>query len=882
MATQQLPPPCESASAPVPAATSCSSCGSAAAEPVAKVAIDPICKMKVNPAAPKGGSFEWQGTTYYFCNPKCREKFASDPERYLAAPSSPCGGAAAEPVATVAIDPICKMKVNPAAPKGGSFAWEGTTYHFCNPKCREKFASDPERYLFASSTRVQPAAPKGPARYVCPMDPEVVETQPVPCRICGMALERADVEFGAAETAPTEDNSELRQMTRRFWAALGFSVPVLLLAMGPMVWEALGRGAGAAGHAAMAGSSPAAALAQALLTVGALWAGGELWRRGAQSFVLRRLNMFSLILVGVAAASSYSVVALCLNLFSGGQVAAGTAFLPLYFESAAVITTLVLLGQVLELRARRKTASAIEGLLALVPKTARRLLPSGEERDVPLAELYPGHRVRVLPGQKVPADGLVLEGQSAVDESLLTGESLPVPKTIGARVIGGSLNGTGALLVRLTHVGADTVLAQIIQLVNQAQRSRAPIQRVADRVAAYFVPAVLAAALLSLGGWLAFGPAGTRLSSGLLAAVSVLIIACPCALGLATPMSIMVAIGRGARAGVLIRDAEALELLAQVDTLVLDKTGTLTSGKPALVSVQPEAEISESVLLRTAATVEQGSEHPLGSAILAAAKERGLGLGKAASVQALPGLGVRGLIDGEVVLLGTERLLNQEGVAIPAATTARAADWQREGQTVVAVARGGKLLGQLGIADPLRPTAAPALAALRQAGVRLIMASGDAKATAAAVAGRLALTEVHAECTPPEKAALVQGLRSQGRRVAMLGDGINDAPALAAAEVGLAMSSGTDVAMRSAGITLLHGDLSAALRARRLSVAALRNIRQNLFFAFIYNGLGIPLAAGLLYPLTGTLLHPMFASAAMSLSSLCVIANALRLRAARI
>ncbi len=817
MATQQLPPPCESAAAPVPAATSCSSCSSAAAEPVATVAIDPICKMKVNPAAPKGGSFAWEGTTYYFCNPKCREKFSSDPERYLAAPP----------------------------------------------------------------TRAQPPAAKGPARYVCPMDPEVVETQPVPCRICGMALERADVELGAAATGPEEGNSELRQMTKRFWAALGFCVPVLLLAMGPMVWDALGRGAGGTGHAAMAASSPAAALAQALLTIGALWAGGELWRRGARSFVLRRLNMFSLILVGVAAAFGYSLVALGLNLLSGDRVDR-PAFLPLYFESAAVITTLVLLGQVLELRARRKTASAIEGLLALVPKTARRLLPSGEERDVPLAELYPGHRVRVLPGQKMPADGLVVEGQSAVDESLLTGESLPVPKTAGARVIGGSLNGTGALLVRLTHVGADTVLAQIVQLVNQAQRSRAPIQRVADRVAAYFVPAVLAAALLSLGGWLAFGPVGTRLSSGLLAAVSVLIIACPCALGLATPMSIMVAIGRGARAGVLIRDAEALELLAQVDTLVLDKTGTLTSGKPALVSVQPEAAVSESALLTAAATVEQGSEHPLGSAIVAAAQERGLGLGKAASVQALPGLGVRGVIDGEVVLLGTERLLSKEGVETPAAAAARAADWQREGQTVVAVARGGQLLGQLGIADPLRPTAALALAELRQAGVRLIMASGDAKATAAAVAGRLALTEVHAECTPPEKAALVQSLRAQGRHVAMLGDGINDAPALAAAEVGLAMSGGTDVAMRSAGITLLHGDLSAALRARRLSVAALRNIRQNLFFAFIYNGLGIPLAAGLLYPLTGTLLHPMFASAAMSLSSLCVIANALRLRAARI
>ena len=798
-------------------------------------------------------------------------------------PSEPAavpGPAAAE--APVAIDPICKMKVNPAAPKGGSHTWQGTTYYFCNPKCREKFAADPERYLAAPPARPRPPAARGPQRYVCPMDPEVAEKEPVPCPICGMALEPAEVDLATAEVK--EDHTELAQMTRRFWVALGFGAPVLLLAMGPMAWAVVSGAMGpvrAAGHELAHGGSRAGAIAQAVLTTCALLAGSELWRRGVRSFARGRLNMFSLIFLGVAAAYGYSLVALVGYLFGGAAAASGGGP-PLYFESAAVITVLVLLGQVLELRARRQTASAIRGLLGLVPKTARRLLPSGEEREVPLAELYPGHRVRVLPGQKVPADGVVLEGTSSIDESMLTGEALPVPKGAGDQVTGGSVNGTGSLLVRLTRVGADTVLAQIVQLVNQAQRSRAPIQRVADRVAAYFVPAVLLAAVLSFLGWLALGPAPTRLGSGLLGAVSVLIVACPCALGLATPMSIMVAIGRGARAGVLVRDAEALELLAKVDTLIFDKTGTLTRGAPELLTILPADPVSEAELLTVAATIEQGSEHPLSGAIVAKARERALGLGTATAVQALPGLGVRGLVQGEPVVVGTERLLVQEGVAVPPASLALAAAWQREGQTVVGVARGGRLLGLLGIADPLRPTAEAALGELRAAGLRLIMASGDTSATAAAVAGRLGLKEVHAGCTPMDKAALVQRLRAQGPRVAMVGDGINDAPALAAAEVGLAMSSGTDVAMSSAGITLLHGDLSAVARARRLSQATLRNIRQNLFFAFVYNGVGIPLAAGALYPLTGMLLHPMFASAAMSLSSLCVIANALRLRALRL
>jgi Cu+-exporting ATPase len=785
--------------------------------------------------------------------------------------------AAAPPVA---IDPICKMKVNREAPKGGTHSFLGTTYYFCNPKCREKFAADPERYLAPPPSRPRSAAPPAAKRYVCPMDPEVSEKAAVPCPICGMALEPAEVDLATAEVK--EDNTELVQMTRRFWLALGCAAPVLVLAMGPMAWAVVSGAMGpvrAAGHELAHGGSRAGAIAQAVLTTFALLAGSELWRRGLRSFALRRLNMFSLIFLGVAAAYGYSLVELVRYLLGRPT---GPAVPPLYFESAAVITVLVLLGQVLELRARRKTASAIRDLLGLVPKTARRLLPSGEEREVPLGELYPGHRVRVLPGQKVPADGVVAEGQSSVDESMLTGEALPVAKTAGDRVTGGSVNGTGSLLVRLERVGADTVLAQIVQLVNQAQRSRAPIQRVADQVAAYFVPAVLLAALLSLLGWLALGPPATRVGSGLLGAVSVLIVACPCALGLATPMSIMVAIGRGARAGVLVRDAEALELLAKVDTLVFDKTGTLTRGSPELLALQPAEQITEAELLTVAATVEQGSEHPLSGAIVAKARERGLAPGVATAVQALPGLGVRGLVQGEPVVVGTERLLLQEGVPVPVASTELAATWQHQGQTVVGVARGGRLLGLLGVADAVRPTAAAALTELRAAGLRLIMASGDTSATASAVAGQLGLKEVHAGCTPQDKAALVQRLRDQGPRVAMVGDGINDAPALAAAEVGLAMSTGTDVAMSSAGITLLHGDLSAVARARRLSQATLRNIRQNLFFAFVYNGIGIPLAAGALYPFTGLLLHPMFASAAMSLSSLCVIANALRLRALRL
>jgi Cu+-exporting ATPase len=632
------------------------------------------------------------------------------------------------------------------------------------------------------------------------------------------------------------------------------------------------------GHAPGSHAMPLwSVLLQALLTTGTLVAGRELWRRGWVSLRTLRLNMFSLILVGVAAAYLYSLGLLGVVLGRGGHGA-----LPVYFESAAAITVLVLLGQVLELRARGKTSEAIVALLGLVPQMARRVFPDGSERDVPLGELYPGHRARVLPGQKIPVDGTVLEGVSSVDESMLTGESMPVAKKVTARLIGGSVNGSGSLLMQVERVGSDTMLAQIVRMVSRAQRTRAQVERLADRVAAYFVPLVLLAAALSFGAWLVFGAAQTAWAQALVSAVSVVIIACPCALGLATPMSIMVATGRGAQAGLLIRSAEVLEQLAEVDTLLLDKTGTLTQGKPELLAAFPEAGVTAEALLTLAASLEQGSEHPLASALLQAAREKRLACAPVQAVTAVPGLGLRGLVGAVPALLGSARFLEQEGVEISAACREALGGWQQQGQTVVLVAEQGRCLGALGIADPVKPSAAGVLAALRKEGLRLIMASGDSPAAAKAIAHQLGIEEVFAECSPQKKAELVTSLRAQGRRVAMVGDGINDAPALALAEVGVAMSTGTDVAMQTAGLTLLHGDLAGLLRARRLSRATVRNIRQNLFFAFFYNLLGVPIAAGALYPLTGLLLSPMLASAAMSLSSLCVISNALRLRRVRL
>lgn len=754
--------------------------------------------------------------------------------------------------AEFAIDPICKMKVDPRAPKGGSYDFLGTTYFFCNPRCRDKFAGDPERYLYAQKPTTPPVA----ARWLCPMCPEVSEEKPVPCPKCGMALEPDQLAMSPSEESP---HSELAQMTWRLKLSSLLTVPVFALEMGGMLL----------GHH----GSTWIVLSEALLTTLVLLACTELWRRGYRSFRDFRLNMFSLITLGVATAYSYSVVRL-LQFAIGGLVGHPPA---VYFESAAMISTLVLLGQVLELRARHKTGEALRALLTLLPATARRVLPSGEERDVPLGELYPGHRVRVLPGQRVCADGVILDGQSSLDESLLTGESMPVPKTVGERVVGGSVNGTGTLLIRLTDVGSDTMVGQIVQAVRRAQRSRAPIERVVDKASAVFVPTVVAAAVITLITWLGIGGV-SKLPLAVVSAVSVLIIACPCALGLATPMSILVGSGRGATEGVLFRDAEALERLAVVGTVVLDKTGTLTIGKPSVAALLPRDGVSEETLLSVAASVEQGSEHPLSSAIVGAAKSRQLAFATATTVEALPGRGLRGLTTNGKVVVGTLALLAEEQIAVPHDVLGEILLLQQEGQTVMQVALDGEWLGAIAVHDQLRAGVGETVSKLRKLGLSLVLATGDNEQTAHAIAHRLGISEVHAALKPHDKAALVKTLRSRGQGVAMVGDGINDAEALASADVGVAMGSGTDVAIKSAAVTLLHGELLALLKAMKLSKHIRRNIRQNLWFAFGYNLLAVPIAAGVLYPLVGVLLSPMLASAAMSLSSVSVISNALRLK----
>ena len=708
------------------------------------------------------------------------------------------------------------------------------------------------------AAHLAPLTERPPGRYVCPMHPDVVRDGPGTCPACGMALEPAVA--GAEEETP-----ELAVMTRRLVASAVLTVPLLIVAMGGMAMR----------HAL--GPRLLAWTELALATPVVLWGGAPFFRRGWESIVRVHLNMFTLIAIGVGAAWGYSVVAaLVPQIFAasfrthGGEVA-------LYFESAAVITTLVLLGQVLELRARQRTGDAIRALLRLAPKTARVIRPDGREEDVPLAHVHPGDRLRVRPGERIPVDGVVMDGHGAVDESLLTGEPMPVEKTAGAAVTGGTLNGTGSFVMRAERVGSATLLAQIVRMVSEAQRSRAPVQRLADVFASYLVPAVLVVAVVTFAVWGMWGPA-PRLTHALVNAVAVLIIACPCALGLATPMSVMVAVGRGAAAGVLVRDAAALEVLERVDTLVVDKTGTLTEGRPELVSVTASGHVAEAELLRLAAGLERASEHPLATAIVSAARARAVEPAPVADVRAIPGKGVTGTVDGRRVALGNHALLDE--LRIDAARVARRAEaLRRDGHTVVVVAVDGQAEGLLAITDPVKPSTVEALAALRAEGIHVVMATGDARATAEAVARRLGIDDVHAEVLPAEKAELVAVLAAEGRVVAMAGDGINDAPALARAHVGIAMGTGADVALESAGVTLVRGDLRGVVRARRLSRRAMRNIRQNLFFAFVYNALGIPLAAGVLYPVTGLTLSPMIASAAMSLSSVSVIANALRLRA---
>ncbi len=694
------------------------------------------------------------------------------------------------------------------------------------------------------------------------MHPQIVRDGPGACPICGMALEPMQ------PTGEEGPDPELVDMTRRFRVSLLLSLPLLAVVMGDMLPGAPLR------HLI-----PARAMAWLQLALGTpvvLWGGRPFFVRGWASIVHRSLNMFTLIALGTGVAWLYSVVAVLVpGLFPASFRTHGGA-VGLYFEAAAIITTLVLLGQVLELRARSQTSSAIKALLGLAPKTARRLRDDGAEEDVPLEVVQPGDRLRVRPGERVPVDGVVLDGASAVDESMVTGESIPVEKTPGARVTGGTVNGTGGFLMRAERVGSETLLAQIVHMVSEAQRSRAPIQRLADVVSAWFVPAVVVVAVLTFVGWSAGGPE-PRMAYALVNAVAVLIIACPCALGLATPMSIMVGTGRGALAGVLIKNAEALELLEKVDTLVVDKTGTLTEGKPRLMSVVAVAGQAEDEVLRLAAGLEQGSEHPLAAAIVAGAKARGVSPATAAAFQSATGKGVTGTVDGRRVVLGNRRLMDEVGID-PGTLVARAQALRSEGQTVMFVALDGRAAGLVGVADPIKASTPEALAALRDAGVHVVMVTGDNPTTAGAVARRLGIADVEADVLPERKIAVIERLQAEGRTVAMAGDGVNDAPALARADVGIAMGTGTDVAMQSAGITLVKGDLRGIARARRLSQATMRNIRQNLFFAFVYNTVGVPIAAGVLYPALGLLLSPIIASAAMTFSSVSVITNALRLR----
>jgi Cu+-exporting ATPase len=760
-------------------------------------------------------------------------------------------------------DPVCGMTVSREdAPRAQH---RGDEYRFCCEGCRNKFEADPVKYLAASEGAPQEPGDPG-ALYICPMCPGVEQLGPGTCPKCGMALERAEPSLEAAE-----DRSELDDMSRRFWIALSLSLPVFVLAMSEML----------PGRPLDAIIAPRIRVLLELLlsTPVVLWAGAPFFARAWQSLRARSPNMFTLVGGGVGIAYGYSLVAVLLpDLFPDAFRHEG--IVAVYFEAAAVITTLVLLGQVMELRARSRTGAAIRALLGLSPKTARRIGENGSEEDVDLAAVMPGDRLRVRPGEKVPVDGVVVDGSSAVDESMLTGESLPVGKAAGDRLIGATVNGRGSLVMRAERVGSETLLAQIVHMVGEAQRSRAPVQRVVDRVAAWFVPAVVLAALLTFVAWSLFGPE-PAMAHGLVNAVAVLIIACPCALGLATPMSIMVATGRGAEQGVLFKNAEAIELLRAVDTLVIDKTGTLTEGKPGLTAVLPAEGWSEGELLELAAGLEVGSEHPLAEAIVRGARERGCEPSHADSFDSLTGRGVTGVVGDRKVAVGSAGLVAELG-ADPSAFTAQAERLQKEGQGVVFVAVDGAVAGIVGVSDPIKPTTPGAIRALRAEGLRVVMLTGDSESTARAVAAKLELDEVVAELLPDQKAEAVRRLQEQGRVVAMAGDGINDAPALAQAEVGIAMGTGTDVAMESAAVTLVKGDLTGILRARRLSEATMANIRQNLFFAFVYNSLGVPVAAGVFYPLFGLLLSPMIAAAAMSFSSVSVISNALRLRAARL
>jgi P-type Cu+ transporter len=826
---------------------------------------DPVCGMTVDPARAKA-THEHAGKTYYFCCRGCQEKFSAEPAKYLM------------PKTLVGIAPAAQHTVQIAPARAHSTPGQGVqdvpapplavakaaNEYTCpmDPEVRQQGPGDCPKCGMALEPVIA-ALPATKTEYTCPMHPEIVRDKPGSCPICGMALEPRTV------TAAEEKNPELVDMTRRFWACTALTIPILLVTMSDLAPSV---------SPLMRWASPRTWqwFEWIVATPVVLWGGWPFFVRGWRSVVTRNLNMFTLIGLGVGVAYVFSVVGTVFpGIFpvsfrgEGGEVA-------VYFEAAAAITTLVLLGQVMELRARSQTGAAIKALLGLAPKTARLMREDGSEVDVPLDQVKPGDRLRVRPGEKIPVDGAVLEGSSSVDESMISGEPIPVEKLKGARVTGATVNGTGSLVMRAERVGSETLLARIVRMVSEAQRSRAPIQKLADVVAGYFVPIVVGIAALTFVIWAVWGP-NPRMAHAIVNAVAVLIIACPCALGLATPMSIMVATGRGATLGVLFKNAEAIELMRKVDTLVVDKTGTLTEGKPKLVSVEPVDGFDADRLLRLAATLERGSEHPLAAAIVKGAEERGIKLSATEAFESLTGRGVRGRVEGSSVALGNAKLLVELEVD-PGALAGKAETMRSDGQTVMFVVVNGKIAGLLAVADPIKPSTPEAIRQLRDDGIRIVMLTGDSRTTAAAVAKMLQIDDVIAEVLPQDKASIVKRLQGEGRFVAMAGDGINDAPALAQAQVGIAMGTGTDVAMESAGVTLVKGDLHGIVRARSLSRATMSNIKQNLFFAFVYNSLGVPIAAGILYPFFGLLLSPMIAAAAMSFSSVSVITNALRLR----
>ncbi len=763
----------------------------------------------------------------------------------------------------MALDPVCGMKVAPETAKW-STVHDGVPFYFCSQSCLKKFEADPGKYLKVEEAALDVAPPPVAGKYTCPMHPEIVRDGPGSCPLCGMALE-------PVMATGDEENPELAGMTRRLWVGVLLTLPLIAVMVSAMLPGDPVRGAvggRALGWLELLVASPVV-----------LWAGWPFFERGWASVVHRSLNMFTLIALGAGAAYLYSLVAVVAPQVFPAAFRDASGGIGLYFEAAAVITVLVLLGQVLELRARSQTGSAIRALLELAPKTARRIAADGREVDIDVATIRVGDRIRVRPGERVPVDGTVQEGSSAVDESMVTGEAIPVEKTAGAKLVGGTINGTGSLVMRAERVGSDTLLAQIVKMVGEAQRTRAPIQRLADTIAGWFVPVVLAVAAIAFVAWGVWGPQ-PRLAHALVSAVAVLIIACPCALGLATPMSVMVGMGRGAREGILVRDAETLETFEKVDTLVVDKTGTLTEGRPRVSSVVAVEGLSEGEVLRVAAGLERGSEHPLAEAVLSAAKDRGIEAAAVSGFRSVTGRGVIGTVEGLPAGAGTVELMRELGVAGDA-FEARAEELRREGATVLFVALGGRLAGLIAVADALKASAAEVVRALQADGLRVVMVTGDNATTAAAIAGRLGIG-FEAGVLPSGKAEVVKKLQAGGKVVAMVGDGVNDAPALAQANVGVAMGTGTDVAIAAGGITLVGGDLRGLVRARQLSKRTMRNIRQNLFFAFVYNAVGVPVAAGVLYPVVGLLLSPMIAAAAMSFSSVSVIANSLRLRTARL